>query len=243
RKEFVSLTMSVSAHTNACQLFYTILKIRSAAGNWSVFLGIGTLNTSQIKSPALVFEAAALGENAMRWFLLSLLLVVSVAAIFSASRSSAGQDKAQSTLASAMLAAQNKVRQKFNVLPLIWNDDLAAAAQEWANKIAASGVLPPAHLTNSTIGQNMFWGTADQWLPKDVLEVWEAESKNYDRATNTCAPRKTCVHFTQVVWSTTTKVGCGKSKSADGQTDFFVCFYKPAGNYVGQSPFSSAKRE
>ncbi len=208
-----------------------------------MYRGIGTLNTSQIKSP-LLFEAVASGENAVRWFLPSLLLVViSLASIFSASRSSAGQDKPQSTLASAMLTAQNEVREKFNVPPLIWDDDLAAAAQEWANRIAASGVLPPAHLTNSTIGQNMFWGTADQWLPKDVLEVWEAESKNYDRATNTCAPRKTCVHFTQVVWSTTTKVGCGKSRSADGQTDFFVCFYKPAGNYVGQSPFGSAKRE
>ena len=180
----------------------------------------------------------------MRWFLLSLLLVViSLAAIVSASQSSLVQDKPQSTLASAMLAAQNEVRQKFNVPPLIWDDDLAATAQEWANKIAASGVRPPAHLTNSKFGQNLFWGTADQWLPKDVLEVWEAESKNYDRATNTCAPRKSCVHFTQVVWSTTTKVGCGKAKSADGQTDFFVCYYTPAGNYVGQSPFSSTKSE
>ncbi|MEK6337091.1 MAG: CAP domain-containing protein [Acidobacteriota bacterium] len=180
----------------------------------------------------------------MRYFLLSFLLVaIGLAAISSESRSSAGQDQPQSPFVSGMLAAQNEVRKKFNVPPLIWDDGLAATAQEWADKIAASGVLPPAHRTDNSIGQNVFWGTADQWLPKDVLEIWEAESKNYDRATNTCAPGKTCVHFTQVVWSKTTKLGCGKAKSADGQTDFYVCYYKPAGNYVGQSPFSSTKRE
>jgi hypothetical protein len=231
--------MSVSAQTDAFQLFYTSLKVRSQRkiqDSPRFVAAIQFVDQSGRELPP--------GENAMRWFLLSLLLVViSLAAIFSASRSSAAQDKPQSTLASAMLAAQNEVRQKFNVPPLIWDDDLAATAQEWANKIAARGVLPPAHRTNISIGENVFWGTADQWLPKDVLEIWEAESKNYDRATNTCAPGKNCVHFTQVVWSTTTKLGCGKAKSADGQTDFFVCDYSPAGNYVGRSPFSSIKRE
>jgi pathogenesis-related protein 1 len=174
----------------------------------------------------------------MRWFCRYLLLVViSLVASFSTSRSSAAPDKEQSILASAMLAAHNEVRQKFNVPPLIYDDGLAATAQEWANKIAASGVLPPAHRTNTSIGENVFWGTADQWPPKDVLEVWEAESKNYDRATNTCAPGKRCMHFTQVVWSSTTKLGCGKARSVDRRTEFFVCYYDPAGNYVGQSPF------
>ena len=180
----------------------------------------------------------------MRWFCLSLLLVAfSVALVVSASGPSAAQKKELSTFELSMLAEHNSVRQKSIVPPLIWDDDLAATAQEWANKIAASGVLPPARRTNSSIGQNVFWGTADQWPPKDVLEVWKAESKNYDRATNACAPGKNCVHFTQVVWSTTTKLGCGKARSADAQTDFFVCYYNPPGNYVGQSPFSSTKRE
>ena len=192
----------------------------------------------------LWFEATASEFNSMGWFCLSLLLAaLSVALAVYASEPSAAQKKQLSEFEQSMLAEHNSVRQKSIVPPLIWDDGLAASAQEWANKIAASGVLPPARHTNSSIGENVFWGTADQWPPKDVIEVWEAESKNYDRATNTCAPRKTCVHFTQVVWSTTTKVGCGKAKSANGQTDFFVCHYNPAGNYVGQSPFGSIRRE
>lgn len=180
----------------------------------------------------------------MRWFCLSLILVaLSGALVVSASGPSAAQKKQLSEFEQSMLAEHNSVRQKSIVPPLIWDEALAASAQEWANKIAASGVLPPARHTNGSNGENVFWGTADQWPPKDLLEVWEAESKNYDRARNTCAPGKSCVRFTQVVWSTTTKVGCGKAKSADGQTDFFVCHYNPAGNYGGQSPFGSTKRE
>lgn len=173
----------------------------------------------------------------MRWFYLSLLLaILSLAVVVSASWPSAAQDK---TFAVSILTEHNGVRQKYNVQVLIWDDGLATLAQDWANKIAASGAMPPQHRAS---GQNLFWGTADQWSPKDVLEVWEAESKNYDRTTNTCAPGKFCVHFTQVIWWTTTRVGCGKAKgtTADGPTDFIVCDYSPPGNEVGKSPFPPA---
>lgn len=131
----------------------------------------------------------------MRWFCLSLLsLVLSLAAIIPASWPAAAQDKPQSTLGPLMLAAQDELRQKFNVPALVWDAGLAALAQGWANKIAASGAVPPAHRAS---GENMLWGTADQWQPKDIVEMWENESKNYDRATNTCVAGKSCVHSTR----------------------------------------------
>ncbi len=165
-----------------------------------------------------------------------LFLVLSLAMVASAGRPSAAQDK---TFAAQILIEHNGVRQKYNVQLLIWDEGLAALAQDWANKIAASGALPPPH---RAAGENLFWGTADQWPVKDVLAVWEAEGRNFDRATNTCAPGKNCVHFTQVVWSTTTRLGCGiaKGTTKDGPTDFIVCDYSPPGNLVGQSPFPPA---
>jgi hypothetical protein len=42
-----------------------------------------------------------------------------------------------------------------------------------------------------------------------------------------------------MVWSATTKLGCGKATTADGKTDFVVCDYNPRGNMVGQSPFKT----
>lgn len=177
----------------------------------------------------------------MRWFFLSLLLpVLSLAVVVPASWPSAAQNKQLRNFEVPILVEHNKVRQKYSVQLLDWDDSLAALAQEWASKIAADGVKPPAHREGSPYGENFSWGTAGALDAKGVLERWEAESQNYDRTTNTCAAGKFCVHFTQVVWSTTTRVGCGKARSADGQTDFLVCNYSPSGNHEGQSPFPSS---
>ena len=83
-------------------------------------------------------RTAPVGDNAMRWFCLSLLFAfLSLAAIVSASWPSAAQDKNE--FAGLMLAAQNELRQKYNAQPLVWDNGLAALAQDWAKKIAASG--------------------------------------------------------------------------------------------------------
>ena len=142
-------------------------------------------------------------------------------------------------LALPMLTAHNEMRKKYDVPALTWDDRLAAFAQEWANQIAVKGVMPPQHRPQNSNGENFFWGTGGGFEPKDAVERWESEVKNYNRTTNTCAPGKRCVHFTQLVWSKTTKVGCGKATSTDGKTEFFVCNYSPGGNIKGQGPFTS----
>ena len=40
-------------------------------------------------------------------------------------------------------------------------------------------------------------------------------------------------HFTQLVWDSSTKLGCGVAKSASGGT-YVVSRYRPAGNYRGR---------
>lgn len=135
----------------------------------------------------------------MRWFCLSLLLaLVILASVVSASWPTAAQNKQLSNFELQILAEHNNVRQKYTVQLLSWDDSLAALAQEWANKISADGVKPPAH-REGPYGENFSWGTAGALDPKGVLERWEAESQNYDRTTNTCAAGKFCIHFTQVV--------------------------------------------
>jgi pathogenesis-related protein 1 len=141
--------------------------------------------------------------------------------------------------AGQLLSLHNELRQKYNVPPLVWDSGVADSAQAWADKIAATGMKPPEHRQIESIGQNIVWGTSGAFTPQFLVDRWAREVDNYDLATNTCAAGKYCYHFTQMVWSTTTKLGCGKATTADGKTDFVVCDYNPRGNMVGQSPFKT----
>ena len=66
-----------------------------------------------------------------------------------------------------------------------------------------------------------------------MVESWGSEIEFYNEANNTCDD--VCGHYTQIVWSNSTEVGCGMV-TCDG-FDIWVCQYNPAGNVVGQRPY------
>jgi uncharacterized protein YkwD len=149
------------------------------------------------------------------------------------------QDNVDGSLGAQMLKEHNEWRVKHKVPTLVWDEALAQDAQDFANQVATKAKFPPTHRSKGANGENFFWGTAGAFEAKDAVARWESENKNYDRDTNTCAAGKTCVHFTQLVWSTTKKIGCGKATTANRETDFFVCVYSPAGNLDGVGPFTA----
>ena len=96
----------------------------------------------------------------------------------------------------------------------------------------------------SGVGENIAAGAPTESIASAVAS-WVNEKSSYDYATNTCASGQMCGHYTQVIWKTTTAVGCAHVSctmpvaALGGATkwDFSVCDYSPPGNYVGKKPY------
>lgn len=130
-----------------------------------------------------------------------------------------------------MLAAHNAVRAKVNVKPLVWSQDLARRAQEWANTLLERNQF--SHPRKAPYGQNIFEYRGGRATPQKVVDAWAAEVKNYDRQKNRCNGE--CGHYTQAVWSRTRQLGCAVARNA--AREVWVCDYSPPGNYIGERPY------
>src|SRR4051794_13779829 len=120
-----------------------------------------------------------------------------------------------------MLDAHNAVRARVGVPPLVWSDQLAEVAQDWANQLVATGGL--SHRPNNRYGENIYTLSGGTVSPAQVVDFWAAEARGYDIRSNTC--RGVCGHYTQVVWGKTRAVGC--AVAADRRREVWVCNYDP----------------
>ena len=145
---------------------------------------------------------------------------------------------------SGITAAHNQVRSAHGVGPLTWDNDLAAIAQTWANQCidveVPSGLLDHNAGRSDTyaeyVGENIYASSGFTPSGPDAVNSWAHEESSYTYSSNTCAG--TCGHYTQVVWATTTKVGCAYHVCASLQfPNAIVCDYAPGGNVNGQKPY------
>ena len=161
-----------------------------------------------------------------------------------------------------ILGAHNAVRQRVaraesqrlggtvRIRDLTWDPTLAAVAQEWADSLIKRNPPTGGHrkqeeLQQLDLGENWYlawWeGTPPDLSAKAVVESWAEEEKWYHYDDSICAPRKECLHYTQLVWSNTERLGAGRAvrTTDDGRTYvIWVCNYAPAGNIKGQRPYS-----
>ena len=147
-----------------------------------------------------------------------------------------------------MLKAHNRWRASAGVPPLTYSPELAASAQVWADNLKQNNQCHMQHSKpDNKYGENLFWASAIQWTdgkrelqkvkPKKVVDDWASERNDYDHARNRCAAGKMCGHYTQVVWRTTTTVGCAVAVCGNTLEQIWVCQYQPPGNWVGQKPY------
>lgn len=143
---------------------------------------------------------------------------------------------------SEIVAAHNALRAQVGVAGLTYSDTLAASAQAWANQLKTTNNCSMKH-SGGSVGENLYWasawsnGPAQSVKSADVVNTWGAEKADYTYASNTCTAGKVCGHYTQVVWKSTTSVGCGMAVCDSPKNQVWVCQYSPAGNYVGQKPY------
>jgi hypothetical protein len=145
-----------------------------------------------------------------------------------------------------ILREQNAVRARVSpapvqpLRPLIWSDELEAAAQAWADG------CPGARHSLGAVGpwsENLYFDTIRFPTSPPAAEAWAAEAPDYVYDTNRCAPGKVCGHYTQEVWRDTVRVGCAmkgcEANSPFGQQPYrlVVCEYDPPGNVIGQKPY------
>ena len=134
--------------------------------------------------------------------------------------------------AQVLVALHNQVRADGGVGPVSWDPAVAKVAQDYADRMAATGVF--AHnQNNGGLGENI----AMRWPNPTVTQLagmWADEKKDWNTAwvIGQEPGNPQTGHYTQMVWRATTKIGAGIATGPDGKT-YLVCNYSPAGNMMG----------
>ena len=148
-----------------------------------------------------------------------------------------------------VLAVQNRERAAVGVPPLVWNDALAAHAQDWVDRLLATGKIQHCFQTpgweqiescTHQEGENLAWrGGSPKTVPlAQMQQGWISEKNNYHGGPyddTQFASQGVYGHYTAMVWRTTTDVGC--ATASGNNTDILSCRYTPPGNYNGALPY------
>jgi hypothetical protein len=144
---------------------------------------------------------------------------------------------AQSWEATA-LALHNRERADFGVAPLTWDIGLAGAADLYASELVrtdAWGHSPRASRPGQ--GENLWMGTVGAFRIEQMVGGWIGERRWFRPgifpAVSTTGNWIDVGHYTQMVASRTTRVGCAIRSGREWT--YFVCRYSPSGNIDGRA--------
>jgi cysteine-rich secretory family protein len=163
----------------------------------------------------------------------SLLLSLALASLPALSDLHAAPER---DIAGPVLTVHNSERARVGAPPLQWDPELAAAATVYA-QVLASGA-PFQHSPRA--GRSGQRENLSRGLPGasalQMVGYWTVEKRDFEPGVFPNVSRTgnwaDVAHYTQMIWKTTTRVGCGV---ASGQTgEFMVCRYSPPGNADGR---------
>jgi len=141
-----------------------------------------------------------------------------------------GGDSTSQSDIQAYLDPQNAIRAKHGANPLKWSSTLASVAETWAKRC----VFEHSKGSLGNYGENLSAGSGDFSIAA-AIKLWTDEESQYDPAN----PQYS--HYTQVVWKSTTDVGCAVASCNLSNfpqeywpIKFYVCEYSPPGNVIGE---------
>jgi len=151
--------------------------------------------------------------------------------IFSAVAQSAEIDRFRE----AVIRSHNELRAVHQAPPLILDKVLTKYAQEWADRLAATGQF--VH-SGGPYGENLaYYGSSSSIdgvvAGLDAVTDWGRESTGYRYGSGFSSATG---HFTQMVWVGTSRLGCGmaRGRRSSMNTVYIVCNYDPPGNFEGE---------
>ena len=133
------------------------------------------------------------------------------------------------------LDTHNMARARYGRTALIWDDALERDARTWAQHLARTQQFEHADVQGQ--GENLWMGTRAAFPLHSMVQSWVDEEVYLKSGTfpnvSTTGNWADVGHATQLLWPTTTHVGCAKASSAGH--DYMVCRYSPPGNWRGEA--------
>ena len=159
------------------------------------------------------------------------LLAVTVAAPAAAASNAASEFPAR------VLAVHNMARAQAGVAPLAWDPALGDAAASYAVQLALTNSFQHSDRhARPGIGENLWMGTRGAFSYEAMVGRWASERRDFMPGIFPAVSRsgnwENVGHYTQMVWPSTTRVGCAVASNA--RNEFLVCRYSPAGNVDGR---------
>lgn len=146
-------------------------------------------------------------------------------------------------LAYRLLAAQNRERAAVGHPPLVWDPALAASAATYGPTLARlRHLVHSPRATRPGQRENLAMAWHGTMSPEQLVGMWSAE-KRFIRAgifpaVSSSGNWEDVAHYTQMVWPTTTRVGCALYQA---DWDYLICRYSPPGNIDGKPVFTAAR--
>lgn len=122
------------------------------------------------------------------------------------------------------LAAHNRYRQLHRAKPLVWDREMAQVARRWSETQAREDKM---YHSRGKYGENIYWRSNQNITGATAVDSWYSEVRLYNFSNPDM--KKHWGHFSQIVWTDTKRLGCGRATSAAGGT-YVTCVYDPPGN-------------